>query len=560
MRSEPVVAGLARGAALALARIVFADGPASGALVLAATALLAPAAAAGAFAGAVVGTLVAWWRDRDSARWRDGLAGYNAAILGMIWGGPLARGGDPAFLFVLFLAICLAIEAPLERLFARLALPPFAAAALLGGWLSELVFRAFGERFWEHPGLLPFGEAGVVAAVLCVAAAVALTSPRAAAAGATAALAAALAGGVATSAGSFADLALAQAGLWAFAVAPAAVGTHVSLPRGSALALGAGALAAIVTASVWLAWTAAPAGLLLPAPLMAPLFVGIWLATVLATCGHPLARDPALWPSAAALRAARSDGRPVVALTGAGISTASGIPDYTGGAWLEPGVPVSEFGFARFLAAPAARRLYWSACHRFREVAAAAGPNPAHAALAALEDAGFVAATVTQNVDGLHQQAGSRNVVELHGSIGHVRCLACAWEGPWPIYNAWQLRDILCPACGGLVKPAVIALGEDVPLAAWAAAVAAVDRGGVLLVVGSQLAVSSAHALVERARAAGARIVVVNLGPLATPPGPGDQFVAAPAERALPALAILLGVRRHPGAASAAGPATAGRP
>ena len=230
----------------------------------------------------------------------------------------------------------------------------------------------------------------------------------------------------------------------------------------------------------------------------------------------------------------------MVVLTGAGTSTASGIPDYLSGAWLDKDVPASTYSYGRFLESSRCRRLYWEACDRFREVAMRAAPNRGHRALAALERKGWLSATITQNVDQLHQQAGAGEVIELHGQINRVRCLSCTETGRWPPAGTWRKFDLCCRSCGGHLKPAVIAMGENIPPTAWERSLAAAKDCGVLLVIGSQMAVSSAAELLTKARDYGAQIVFINLGAKALGYLPGDLYLEHRFEDALPAIARLL--------------------
>ena len=129
---------------------------------------------------------------------------------------------------------------------------------------------------------------------------------------------------------------------------------------------------------------------------------------------------------------------------------------------------------------------------------------------------------------------------ELHGNIFGVRCLACDQAAEWPVEDLWRYTSPCCPACGGLLKPAVIAFGESIRLASWRSADAEAGRCGAILVVGSQLAVSSASALLMSARARGVPCIFVTLGWLAVPVLPVDTVIVRQAELALPALARLL--------------------
>jgi NAD-dependent deacetylase len=329
--------------------------------------------------------------------------------------------------------------------------------------------------------------------------------------------------------------------LWAFTVAPAAFGIHAVFLAGSRLGAVAGLAAALLATAIWIVWTMSGFDSAV-APVLVPFIVATWIVMLaVRRIAGPAVFDPHVWQAVAVIREARSGNRPVVALTGAGISTASGIPDYVSGKWLDDSIPVSTYAYDRFLASPRCRRLYWDACSRFREVARRATPNAGHRALAAMEAAGWLGTIVTQNVDGLHQGAGPREVIELHGCIDRVRCISCGASSDWPPAAVWRKYDLRCHGCGELLKPAVIAMGENVPIAAWEKAAAAVKDCGVLIVTGSQMTVSSAAALLATAREYGARIVNVNLGRPVGGYVPGDVLIEGRAEEALPAIAKLLG-------------------
>ncbi|MBF6614818.1 MAG: NAD-dependent protein deacetylase [Chloroflexi bacterium] len=220
----------------------------------------------------------------------------------------------------------------------------------------------------------------------------------------------------------------------------------------------------------------------------------------------------------------------LVALTGAGISTESGIPDYRSpnGAWARH----SPIYYADFVRSPAVRRRYWARSlngyGRFRN----AQPNAGHYALADLEHAGLLHALVTQNVDRLHTLAGSLNVIELHGENGNVQCIECGYREPRIQTQArleWDNKHLrlpadevgdgegvvipLCPECGGLVKPAVVFFGEPVPPEVTAKALKAVEEADALLVVGSSLTVWSGYRLARAARQGGKPLYILNIGP-----------------------------------------------
>jgi NAD-dependent SIR2 family protein deacetylase len=227
-------------------------------------------------------------------------------------------------------------------------------------------------------------------------------------------------------------------------------------------------------------------------------------------------------------------------LTGAGCSTDSGIPDYRddAGEWKRATRPIM---IQDFMTNERARKRYWArSLVGFRRMRAAR-PNDAHHALACLESRGRVAQLVTQNVDGLHQVAGSRDVIDLHGRIDVVRCLYCERRIPREhLQSKMELRnpafatlDALeapdgdadlegarfecfdvpaCDACGGLLKPDVVFFGENVPRDRVHQAMAALDVSDAMLVVGSSLMVYSGYRFVRAMADLGKPIAAINLG------------------------------------------------
>jgi NAD-dependent SIR2 family protein deacetylase len=210
----------------------------------------------------------------------------------------------------------------------------------------------------------------------------------------------------------------------------------------------------------------------------------------------------------------------LVVLTGAGCSTKSGIPDYRspGGAWTRH----KPIYYSAFLRSAEVRRFYWARSYRGWPRFDRARPNDAHRALAQLERDGRVHQLITQNVDDLHQEAGSCAVVQLHGRNRVVVCLGCGGELPREEMQE-RLRERLqfgmnwevpeCHRCGGVLKPAVVFFGESVPKEKVDYAMSRVDEADALLVVGSSLTVWSGFRFVKRAHERGLPIAIVNIGP-----------------------------------------------
>lgn len=258
----------------------------------------------------------------------------------------------------------------------------------------------------------------------------------------------------------------------------------------------------------------------------------------------------------------------VLVLSGAGISTESGIPDYRGeGGSLSRHTPMT---YQDFTGGAQARRRYWARSHLGWRTFGRARPNAGHRAVAAFGRHGLLSGVITQNVDGLHQAAGSEGVVELHGSLDRVVCLSCGAASPRrelarrleeanagfaPVAaginpdgdadltdeQVGDFRVVPCAVCGGILKPDVVFFGETVPPQRVEHCRALVREAATLLVLGSSLTVMSGFRFVRQAAEAGKRVLIVNLDPTR-----GDAHaatrVALPLGAALTAVAGRLGV------------------
>ena len=253
----------------------------------------------------------------------------------------------------------------------------------------------------------------------------------------------------------------------------------------------------------------------------------------------------------------------VVVLSGAGLSTESGIPDYRGPSGsARRATPMT---YQAFTGSAAARRRYWARSHLGWRVIARATPNAGHRAVTRLDAAGMLRGVITQNVDGLHTSAGTRAVVELHGNLDRVVCLDCGrtttrqeHDGRLRAVNrAWRARVLAvnpdgdveladedldgfrivdCAACGGVLKPDVVFFGETVPQPRVRTCFELVDRAAALLVLGSSLTVMSGYRFVLHASRLGVPVAIVNQG-TTRGDGKADLKLDAPLGRVLPALA-----------------------
>jgi NAD-dependent deacetylase len=250
--------------------------------------------------------------------------------------------------------------------------------------------------------------------------------------------------------------------------------------------------------------------------------------------------------------------RRVVALTGAGVSTGSGIPDFRGpdGVWTKDPAAERLSTLDAYMGDPGVRQRAWQG--RLHSPAWTAAPNAGHLALVALERLGTLQLLVTQNIDGLHQLAGNdpAKVVEIHGTMREVVCMACGERGPaGPTLErvAAGEEDPACLTCGGILKSATISFGQSLVPADLARAEEAARACDLLLAVGTSLGVYPAAGLVPLAAGHGAAIVIVNAEP--TPfDGIADAVVRTPITSVLPSI-VGRGVTRSYAAGTSSPPA-----
>jgi len=240
----------------------------------------------------------------------------------------------------------------------------------------------------------------------------------------------------------------------------------------------------------------------------------------------------------------------IVALTGASISTESGIPDFRGpkGVWTTNPKAERLSNIHYYMSDPEVRRLAWQS--RLEHPAWQATPNAGHRALVELERRGALHALVTQNIDGLHQLAGHvpDRVIEVHGTMREVRCMECEWRGPTgPVLDRVRAgdEDPPCERCGGILKSATISFGQSLDPAVIERAMRAAERADLLLAIGTSLQVYPVAGAVPLAKAAGARVVIVNAEPT-----PFDEIADAvlrqPIGDVLPALCGTQATERRP--------------
>lgn len=228
----------------------------------------------------------------------------------------------------------------------------------------------------------------------------------------------------------------------------------------------------------------------------------------------------------------------MIALTGAGISVESGIPDFrgAGGLWdkYDPAIYASIYSFKNM------PEKVWEMIFELIEMTEEARPNPGHMALAELERMGFLKALITQNIDNLHQEGGSENVIEYHGNAKNLECLKCGREFPSDDFNTSAKEIPKCLDCGKILKPSVVFFGEMIPQNALYESQKYAEKADVVLVVGTSAIVYPAAGIPAIARGNKAKIIEFNLEETGLTHNLTDIFVQGPAGKTLPALVELL--------------------
>jgi NAD-dependent deacetylase len=228
-----------------------------------------------------------------------------------------------------------------------------------------------------------------------------------------------------------------------------------------------------------------------------------------------------------------------MALTGAGVSAGSGIPAFRGrgGLW-----QVYDPALSRIDVFRENPRRVWEMARELIALVTGSEPNPAHHALAAMERGGVLKGLVTQNIDNLHQRAGSRNVIELHGTVGKLHCLACNID-----FNSADFKimdeDPLCPHCSVVLKPGMVFFGEAVPFGAIMEARLIASTTDALMVIGTSAVVNPAAELPVIAKGNRAKIIEINIEPTGLTNSITDVFICGKAEEILPELLASLPLR-----------------
>jgi NAD-dependent deacetylase len=503
--------------AVGYGQVLFCESAAAGALLLASTAVVSPRAAAMALAACLVATIVARVRHYPMLEWSRGLYGYTAALVALFAASLLAPGVETWLGVLAASAVAPAVMRRTHRLLTPIDIPAVALPALVLTWLLVALLGTAAVTADTAPTRLLLG---VVLALVA-------TSIYSRLAAAAACLGAVSAAAVALVMGDGVHPGI----LWNAVPTAVAVGAVlVPWSSGAVLLAIAGSLAA---GTLW--WLVATPLAAIGVPALVAPFNAVTVVIVL------LLRQP--WfrrlvpgrPSALPLVAVRRPEQSaeqarartrlvslvaaapkICVLTGAGVSTAAGLPDFRGPFGL--GIRAQLITLDDFIASPVARTEYWRQEEAFLRLLERVRPASTHRALATLHREGRLSSIVTQNVDGLHQAAGvpAGLVIEMHGNLQHARCVDCGHRVPRATLSpriAAGGETFYCPVCQGLVKGGSTMFGEHVDPVHLDAALRALLAADLLLVLGTSLSVSPAADMLRWAREGGIPVAIVNAMP-----------------------------------------------
>lgn len=537
------------------AQILFSSRPLTGAWLVLGVLLLSPPHALGLLLGLLTATGLASYARWNRLLLSQGIFGLNGALVGLVWPSLFPLGSTAFWLVIPVSAVTLAVQGRLFPPFTKMNLPVLTLPFILVTWGVVLLGQLFG--FLDAPQVIPPSITGPLAGwndpvirqavwdaammmapgVIALGVAAWVTSwmtLRAALAGALSGLATALClGGLQ---GFF------WVGSYVYSAAPLTVAVAGIFFPYSRRSLVVGMLSGCAGVLCWvgIVWSTFPLGLFpLTLPLNSLLLGLIALERTrvghalfrlqpipLEEVGRPRASDPgrAAPPirvdegALSTLEGLIRRSSKILALTGAGVSTESRIPDYRTqiGFWFDANA--EDLTYSRFLASSHSQWLYWRLQRRFFGVMEVALPNQTHWSLVDLESRGKLLGIVTQNVDGLHQKAGTspERIVEIHGNASTVTCLGCGAQFRYePIHDRLNMAPPRCEECGGLLKVDVVSIGEPIPGQRVRQAYQWGQEADLLLVLGSSLLIEPAASLLPLVSSRAVPVVIVNGTPTA---------------------------------------------
>jgi len=514
--------------------IVFSNKIITGYIVFFSILFISPMSALGGIFGSFISTLISYkyYKKKNFEEWKQGYFSYSSSILGIILGSYLVYSPFYFFIFIIAVIFCSLIDVLIKKILIKFSLPAFAVSAILTSWLVYTILTYNEKIFWLSFGALPLKAWSIYICILGIMLSLFLNNKKAT---------------LVTTIFTLLSIILSKellnlsfyesSGLWAFNVATISyISSIVFLPLGlvGLLLIISSVLFSVLT---WFIWIYSDFWQIIP-PIIAPFTISI-LSVIFLTnkIFGPIIYSPNIWDVVNKIK----KNKKICVITGAGVSTPSGIPDYVSGNWLDKKNKIEEYNFTNFLKFRKSRKIYWDVCYKFYKIYKITKHNIIHQMLSKLEKKKKFSSIVTQNVDGLHQSAGSVSVVELHGNISKVACVHCKKKYQWAdIENQWQKKDIKCDNCLDFVKPSVIAMEQDLEPYVWLQAKKKVREAKLLLILGTQLSITSALNLLDIARKNKTKIIIINNSPVVIPLKKDEEILYFPLEKFFKILSCIL--------------------
>ena len=487
-----------------IAQIAFSNNLKSGYLVFFSILSISPFSALGALAGVTINNIISYrfYKEDFLLEWKKGFFGYSSGILGIIIGSYLIHSSIYFFVFFVSIIFCSLLDIYLRKFLITYSIPPFAISPIIIFWAIDFSLSSFNYPSWVSIGIFPLGNWSVYICTIGIVIVLFINNIKATF------LTIFLSSIAIIISSQIFKLPLDQSsGLWAFNIATLCyISSVFYLPlgiRGFIFVI----LSTLLSFLIWTLWVYSGLWEILP-PLIAPFTISILiLVFILNKFFGPIIYTPNLWKFVKQIK----KGKNICVLTGAGVSTPSGIPDYVSGAWLDKKHNYQDYSFTNFLKHRSSRKIYWEVCYKFYRNYQNKKYNLIHKVLYYLEKKKKITSIITQNVDGFHQEAGSKNVIELHGNISKLSCIHCKKKYQWnKMEKKWLKKDIKCSECLDFVKPSVIAMEQELEPLVWTKAKNKIKDAKLLLILGTQLSISSAIGLIDIARKNKTKIMIIN--------------------------------------------------
>ncbi len=516
-----------------IAQIAFSEKILSGYLILFSIFVISPLSALGCLIGTFVGTIFfhLFNNNLNDELFTKGHYGYASGILGIILGGYLGFNQIYSTIFFVAIIFCSIIDIYLKKFFAKFQLPSLAISAILTAWIVYFLISKNGKDFWIFVDIYPFKNLSIYLCILGVLLCLFITDKKATILTVIFATLSIYFSKI------FMNLSIYETiGLWAFTVSTSSFFASVFFLQFGIFGLLLVFLTVIFSSLIWFFWVISNFWEILP-PIIAPFTLGVIIISIFINkIFGPIIYQSNVWTVVDQIKKIKKN---ICVLTGAGTSTPSGIPDYVSGEWIDKTKNVSDYDFQNFLKKKSSRKAYWEVCYKFFNISKISKPNIIHKILSKLEEKKIVNSIITQNVDGLHQLSGSKNIIELHGNISKASCIKCNKTYKWTKINKlWRKKDIICD-CKALVKPSVIAMKQDLNPFIWNSARKAIKNSKLLLILGTQLAITSAITLLNDARKKNVKIIVINNTPIAVPLQKNETILYFPVEKFFKILSVI---------------------